>query len=124
MFMVHLVGASHSFGVPVICIPENFEALMDKNIMHRKISNTVCKNAQSQGQTRPEPVVLPQQKESDAYRCIKYEEQVVALPPTTMVLMMMVFMEFPQNTMHNKFMGKPGHTFHSRKSTEKNRYPK
>ena len=48
--------------------------------------------------------------------------QGIALKPGFVVFAVMVFVQAPQETMHNIFMRKPRHKFHHKKGKHKNQY--
>ena len=81
MLVVHLVRPAHCHGVPVVCIPEDFETLMDEDVMDKKISPAVAENTNAYGESGLKHVISPKQKEPDAVGRIHYKKQVVALKP-------------------------------------------
>lgn len=93
--MMHFVCPSNSARIPIVCIPEHFETLVNKYIVHKKISQTVCENPQTNGKPRPKAKIAPANKTANAYKCIKKKKIVVALPPTSVIFVMMVLVELP-----------------------------
>ena len=59
MFMVDLVSSSDSLGVAVVSIPENLKTLVDKNIVYRKIGDSVCQYAQAYWKANPNVLISP-----------------------------------------------------------------
>jgi hypothetical protein len=119
MFVVDFVGPSDPTCIPVVSIAEHFKALMNKNIMNEKIGQSISKNAKSNREASPKTIAVPTDKAKDTHDSVKNKERIIAFPPTSMVFVMMVFMEDPQKAMHNVLMGKPGHKFHNGKRAKK-----
>lgn len=118
--MVHFMGSSNAFCVPIISISEYFETLVDKNIVHKKIGKSISKNAQTNGQSSPKTEIAPTHKTAYTHHCIKNKEVIITFPPTAVIFVMMVFVNLPQETVHNVFMCKPRHKFHNAKSGYEN----
>jgi len=95
MFMVHFMCPSQAFCESVIRISENFEALVNKNIMNREISNSIGKNSKPNRQSDPNTIISPQQEESNTDNGVKNKKQVIALPPTVVVFLVVIPMKFP-----------------------------
>ena len=116
--------SSDSTCIPIISISEHFETLMDKNVMYKKIGQSVSENPQADGQSGPKAKIAPTYKTTNAHQRIKKKKVIVSFPPTAVVFMVMIFVKFPQKTVHNVFMGKPRHKFHNAESGYENQYPK
>ncbi len=115
---------ANSPGIPVIGVSEHFEALVDEYIVHKKIGQTVCKNPQTNGKSRPKAKIAPTNKTPNANQSIKKKKIIVTFPPASVVFVVMVLVQIPQKTVHDVFMGKPGHEFHNAESYYENEYPK
>jgi hypothetical protein len=61
-----------------------------------------------------------QPKESNANGSVEQKKGIVSFKPGIVVLFVVIFVKRPEETMHNIFVGKPGHEFHEGKSSEKN----
>src|SRR5690606_8732822 len=122
--MVRFMCSSYSARVPIVCIPKHFKALVNKNIVHKKIGNAIRKNSKPNGKYRPKAKITPSYKTTDAHQGIKNKKVIVPFPPTSVVFVVMVFVQFPQKTVHNVFVGKPRHKFHNAESGDENKYPK
>ncbi len=51
MFMMHFMGSTNSPEIPVVTVSEYFESLMNKNIVHHKVTKTIKSNPYSHKQT-------------------------------------------------------------------------
>jgi len=109
--MVHFVGAPNGFAITAGCIAEYLKPLVDKNIVNKEICQSIGKYAQTYSKSYVQYAHIPQQEEADTDNCIKDEEGIIALKPRVMVLAVVVFMQAPQETVHNVFMGEPRHKF-------------
>jgi len=117
MFVMHFMGFSNGPEVSVIRIPQKVKSLVDKDIMHQKISKSIEGYAQSGPKHRVEVGESDHQAYDSRYG--KYQEkQIVPLEKPFVFGNMMVTMELPKDTMHDVFMGEPGHEFHTRKGNK------
>lgn len=123
--MVHLMRPAYRHGVTVVGVPEDFETLVDEDVVDKKVGPTVAKNAYPNGQSGFEYVVAPKQKEPDAVRRIHDKEQVIAFKPRIVVFFVVVLVPRPQKSVHDVFVAQPGYRFHGHKSNYPNRdlYP-
>jgi hypothetical protein len=115
MFVVDLVRSANPTGIPVVGVAEHLKALMDKDIVYHKVSHSIGKDPEAYRQASPKSVVLPGNKTANTNGSIKDKKGVVAFPPTAVVFVVMVFVQDPQKTVHDVFVGKPGHEFHNEK---------
>tara|TARA_R100000306_G_C4296970_1_gene103080 strand:+ start:228 stop:515 length:288 start_codon:yes stop_codon:yes gene_type:complete len=95
MFVVYFVRTPDTTGVPVIGVSEHFKTLVYKNIVHKKVGNPIGKNAQTDRQPCPKAIIAPSYKTTDADQGVKQKEIIVPLPPTAVVFVVMVFVQFP-----------------------------
>jgi hypothetical protein len=51
VFVMHFVGASYRSSIAIVCISEEFESLVNEDVVHQEIRPSVGENAQSDGQT-------------------------------------------------------------------------
>src|SRR5690606_39255925 len=91
MFVVHFMSSTYAAGVPIVRVSEHFEPLVYKNIVDKKIGNTIGKNTQPNGQSSQKSKIAPANKTADAYKGVKKKKIIVALPPTPVILVMVVF---------------------------------
>lgn len=117
--MVHLMGLPECAEVHIVCAVKPVKALMDQHIMHEKVARSVHHDTQSDKKPEVESVFCSEQHEHKAgYR--EDEEEEIILFEEARFGLVMVFMEVPHKTVHNKFMGAPGDPFHKGKSAERN----
>jgi hypothetical protein len=121
---MYFMGSSHPSGIPIIGISEQLEALVYKNIVYQKVSNSVGQNSKPQWPAIPKRGIVAQIKEYHAHHGIENEESIVPLKPRVVVFFVMVFMKAPQKTMHHIFMRKPSHKLHKAECGQENKYPK
>jgi hypothetical protein len=80
MLVVHLMRPAHCHGVPVVCIPEDFETLMDEDVMYKNKSSR-SRKYQCLWRVRPQARRIAKAKETNAVRRIHDKEKVVAFKP-------------------------------------------
>lgn len=107
---------SNSARVKIVCISKHLKTLVNKDIMHKKVSHAIGENSKSDGKPGPKAKITPANKATDADQSIKNEKIIIAFPPTAVIFVVMVFVQFPKKTVHNVFMGEPRHKFHDRES--------
>ncbi len=120
VFVVHFVCPSYCLGVSVVGVAKQFETLVDKDIVNRKVRNAVGQNTKTDGQSDVKDVVFPQQEESNANNGVKRKKTVVAFKPAIVVFFVVVGVQMPEESVHDVFVAKPSHEFHDAKSGYKN----
>jgi len=120
---MYFVCTSQPFCVPIIGVSKKLETLMNKNIMHYKISSAIRHNSQTDRKSCPKAFVTPEIKTGHTNDCIEDKKGIITLKPTFVIFVMVVFVKLPQKTMHDVFMCKPRHKLHGRKGSQKNEYP-
>jgi len=86
--------------------------------MNKKIREPIQKNTKTY--SKDERVREAEKKGYKTWNREYDDKNIIEFPPMIGFLMM-IFMEFPQKTMHDVFVRKPSHTFHSNK---RNHYSK
>jgi hypothetical protein len=124
VLVVDLVGPPDSTGVKVVRIPEYFEALVYKDIVHQEVGGPIGHNTKSDGISVPERTVTSQHDKGHAQHGIENEKGVISFKPGIVVLSVVVFVEGPQKAVHDVLMGKPRHEFHKAEGAEKDKDPK
>jgi hypothetical protein len=85
--------------------------------MNKKIREPIQKNTETYSED--ERVREAEKKGYKTWNREYDDENIIEFPPMIGFLMM-IFMEFPQKTMHDVFVTKPSHKFHHAKSNNKN----
>ena len=95
MFVMNFVRTSQPFCVPIINISKILKPLMNKNIMHNKISRAICHNSQAYGKSRPKALVTPKVKAGHTHNGIENKKGVIAFKLAFVVFVMVVFVQAP-----------------------------
>jgi hypothetical protein len=111
VFVVHLVRLSNCAEIDVVGSRKPIETLMDEHIMNKKIGNTIEQDANSREEAPIEIGHRTIHNEQAAWNSENEKEGIVFFEKTTS-RSMMIFMEIPHPTMHNKTMRAPGYAFH------------
>ena len=85
--------------------------------MHYKIGSTIRHNSQTYGKSGPKTFVTPEIKTGHTNDRIEYKKGIITFKPAFVIFVMVVFVKFPQKTMHDVFMCKPRHKLHGRKGS-------
>lgn len=88
--------------------------------MDDKISQPISENGNPDREPDVQNIITPEQEKPNADQGIKHKKPVIALKPGIVVLAVVVLVELPQKTVHDKFVAEPGHEFHKKENTEKN----
>jgi hypothetical protein len=88
--MVNFMGSSYPSGIPVICISENFESLMNKNIVDHKIRSTIGHYSEPYWIPDPEISVIPKHNKTHTDHCVKNKKDIVPFKPGIVVLFVMI----------------------------------
>jgi hypothetical protein len=112
---MHFMSPTHAFCIPIIRFSKHFKTLVYKNVMHYKIGRTISHNTKANREASPKAFVAPEIKATHAYYCVKNKKGIIALKPTVVIFVVVVFVQAPQKPMHDVFMGEPSHKFHDKK---------
>lgn len=116
---MHLMRLSDSPEIDIVCSFEPVESLMNKHIMYKKVTNPIGGDAEP----NPDAPVIPghhtKHDKEPGWNGKNQEEYVIFLKKTRLVLMV-IPVKIPSQTMHYKLVGKPGHELHKEESGEKN----
>jgi hypothetical protein len=123
VFVVDFVRPPNAPGIPVVGISKYFEALMDKDIVHQEIRDSVRQDPQTDGPALPEIRICTGHDEGHADHRVENEKGIVALEPGIVVLPVVVLVKAPQEPMHDILMGKPRHELHDAEGCYKNADP-
>jgi hypothetical protein len=123
VLVVDFVCPADAPGIPVIGVSEDFKSLVDKDIMHQEIGDSICQDPQANGPSLPEICIGGGHDKRHADHGIEYEESVIAFEPGIVVFPVVVPVEAPQKPMHDILMGKPRHEFHETESCQKDSDP-
>lgn len=121
VFVVHFVGTANASCVTAVGISEQFEPLVDENVVHHEIGQSVGKNPQSDRQPDFQDVILPQQEKTDADYSVKNEKGIVSLKPRIVVFPVMIGVQVPKEAVHDVFVAEPRHEFHDAECEQKDR---
>ena len=90
---------------------------MNKNIMHYKIGSAIRHDSQAYREPCPKAFVTPEIETSHTHNCVENKKGIIAFKPVFVIFVVVVFVKFPQKTMHDVFMRKPCHKLHGRKGS-------
>jgi hypothetical protein len=123
VLVVDFMCPSDAPGVPVIGVPEDFKALVDKDVVHQEIGDPIRQDPQANGPTLPKIRIGGGHDKRHADHGVEYEESVIAFEPGIVVFPVVVPVETPQKPMHDILMGKPRHELHDAEGCYKNADP-
>lgn len=109
--MVHFMGSSDSSEVPVVTVAHDFESLVNKNVVHQKITKSINCDTDTHEQAVIITVEHPKKHQQKTRNGENQKEQIVPFEETCMSLMM-IPMQQPKEAVHDIFVRKPGHKLH------------
>jgi hypothetical protein len=112
VLVVHFMRAPDGCEIAVLTVPEKPETLVNKNIMHQEIGKSINGNTKADEEQEIITVLHSDKKADDTGNGKDQEEEIVVLEESLRLLVVMVFVQNPQNAMHDVFMRKPGYGFH------------
>jgi len=112
MLVVLLVCSAQRQKIGTLGVGQKFNPLVDKNIVHEKVSHSVQHNAQSDVKQIIEVFKRTKVHQSDRWYG-KYDKEVVVLFKNALIaVVVMVPVQKPKETVHNIFVDNPGCPFH------------
>jgi hypothetical protein len=82
---------SHRFSIARIGVSEPLKTLMNKYIVHQKISQSITKDPNTNRQSIDKNAVLPQEKTTNTHECIKNKKNIISFKPRIVVFVVVVF---------------------------------
>ena len=118
VFMVNFMCFSQGSKVPVVSIVKPLESSVNENIMNQEISNAIQEYTKTNGDTDNAGIHHSKHDAQPTGYCVDEKKDVVALKDFLMWYVM-VFMEVPHKTVHDKSVSRPRHEFHDAKSGQR-----
>jgi hypothetical protein len=110
--MVDLMCLSQGPEIYVVGFREPFETLVDKHIVNHEICDTVKGYADADEEHK----AISGHKTADTEKSYgdagKHDKEIIVLFEELLRLVVVIFMQFPEQAMHDVFMREPGYTFH------------
>ena len=120
VFVMHFMGATNGFEISIVGFSQNLKALMDENIVHKKVTKSI----QGDAQTDPKQIIIsglhPKKQSGNTGQSKNQKEKIIVLEKPLGDFFMVIFMQDPKQAVHDVFMGKPGHKLHAQKSKNDN----
>ena len=115
VFVMHFMRPPDCFQINRIRFAEHFKTLMDKNIMHHKVSKTVNSDPKPDIEQIIGAGIKAKQKTCNAWRGKNHKEIIILFKKIAIVPLVVIVVQKPEGTMHQIFMGEPRDAFHSYK---------
>ncbi|GAB2773290.1 hypothetical protein GCM10010465_19500 [Actinomadura fibrosa] len=95
MFVMHLMGSANGFKIKIVSLPQNFEPLMNKDIMDEKVGHPIDSYAQSYKEKVVVPGLHSEEKSGNSGNGENEKKEVVMLKKPGGLLVVMVFVQNP-----------------------------
>lgn len=99
-----------------IGVSKKFEPLMNKYIMNKKVGKAIDCDTYTDKEPMIESAFNSNNKCENTRKGKNQKEEVVAFKKVIWINLMMVFVEYPEYSMHDVLMRKPSNKFHGKKS--------
>jgi hypothetical protein len=111
VFMVHLMCPPDTAYIPVVASCKKLYALVNDHIVYQEISKTI-QGDPCTDRSQPVPAIKSAEPDTEYAGNRKNKEERIILFKNPMAFFMMIFMQIPQETMHDILVGKPCNAFH------------
>ena len=91
---------------------EELQPLVDNDVVHDKIAQTVSKNTQADKETIIKTSCCSEVKQQDTGNGKNHEKQIVALENMGVLGLVVIGVQIPQKSVHHIFVRTPSHAFH------------
>jgi hypothetical protein len=81
MFVMNFMRPSQGFSIHRSRSSKQSKSLVNKDVMHQKISQTICKNPQTYSQSKLKNFQIPQQHKSHTNNGIKDKKHIISFKP-------------------------------------------
>jgi hypothetical protein len=95
VLVVHFMRAPDRCEITVLTVPEKAEALVNENIVHQEISETINGNTKADEEQEIITVLHSDKKADDTGNGEDQEEEIIVLEETLRLLVVMVFVQDP-----------------------------
>ena len=112
MLVMDFMAFAKGYQIFVFGIFEQLQPLVDNDVVHDKIAQTVSKNPQSDEKAVIETRIRTKIKQQDAGNGKNHEKQIVALENMGVLGLVVIGVQIPQKSVHHIFMRAPSHAFH------------
>jgi len=119
--MVQLMRPAYHFSISVIAHPKPFETLMNKHIVHQKVAPPIQEYPYTYCHNPPLKVHRSQHYTQPRWYG-EYQEKNIVFLKRMISAFMMVFMQRPQQPMHQVFVSSPCHELHHSECSYHNKY--
>lgn len=117
--MMHFMCFTDGAEINIIGATEKIKTLVDEDIVHQEICEPIDGDSESDVKAVIHTVSNTEKNQDHAGDGEDQEEGIVLFKESRFRLMM-IFVEVPAESVHNVFMGKPGHILHEREGDENN----
>jgi hypothetical protein len=117
---MHFVTFAKGYQIFVFGIFKQLQSLVNYDVVHDKIAQSVSKNPQSDEELVVKTSFCPEVKQQNTRYGKNHEKQIISLENMSVFRLVMVGMQIPQKSVHHKFVRTPCHAFHNQISSQKN----
>jgi hypothetical protein len=121
MLMMHLVRPAYGPYISAVAPREPFEPLVNDDIVHNKISQAVCHDAEANSLQIP-AVSISTEKDEQHTGNSEYDKEEIVLLKESRFNLVMVPVQVPEKAVHHISMRKPGNAFHDNEGSQENKY--
>ena len=116
--MVHLMRPADRFKIEIVGVPEQFETLVDEYVVNQEVSQAVKGDSQPYPEQVVETLLPSEVQRQDPGDGEDQEKEVIVLQKPLRFLLVMIFMQRPQESVHDVFVREPGDPLHQAEGAE------
>lgn len=120
MFVMYFMTFAKGNQIFVFGILEQLQSLVNDDVVHDKITQSVGKNSQTDEEAVIKTGLCPKIKQQNTGNGKNHEKQIIALENMGVFRLVVIGVQIPQKTVHHVFVRQPSHAFHQQISGQKN----
>lgn len=110
--MMHFMTFAKGYQIFVFGVFEELQSLVNDDVVHDKIAQSISKNPQSNEELVIKPGFRSKIKQQNAWYGKNHEKQIIAFENMGVFGLVMVGVQIPKESVHHKFVRAPCHAFH------------
>jgi hypothetical protein len=122
MLVMHFMRPPDGCEITVLTVPEKPETLVYENIVYEEISKAIDRYAKSYPEQEIITVLQSNEQADDTRNGKDQKEKIIVFEEAPGLFVVMVFVQYPQDSMHDIFMCEPCNGFHRNKSCKGDQY--
>jgi hypothetical protein len=82
MFVMHLMSTTDSSEICIVCFPEKFKSLVNKNVMHQEVTHAIKRDSKANPEQVIKVVLHSKKQSCDSWQGKNQKEKVIVFKET------------------------------------------